>query len=140
MTRTHHPTPRFQIRLVADKEIVIGPGKIDLLEAIERHGSIAAACREMRLSYKKAWQLLDTDTMNRHLAAPVVNTATGGTQRGGATLTDLGRDIIRHYRQLTADLTEHASGRALLDSLSTRHQAEPPPLADARPDSENEPD
>ena len=43
MTRTHHPTPRFQIRLVADKEIVIGPGKIDLLEAIERHGSIAAA-------------------------------------------------------------------------------------------------
>ena len=138
MTRTHHPTPRFQIRLVADKEIVIGPGKIDLLEAIERHGSIAAACREMRLSYKKARQLLDT--MNRHLAAPVVHTATGGTQRGGATLTDLGRDIIRHYRQLTAELTEHASGRALLDSLSTRHQAEPPPLTEAKPDSNLEPD
>ncbi|WP_110641568.1 winged helix-turn-helix domain-containing protein [Salinicola sp. CPA57] len=116
MTRTHHPTPRLQIRLVADTEIVLGPGKIELLEAIERHGSIAAACRDMGLSYKKAWQLLDT--MNRHLAAPVVNTASGGTQRGGATLTDLGRRLIVHYRQLTADLARNPSGQALLKSLS----------------------
>gem|GEM_PF-976696 len=117
MTRTHHPIPRFQLRLVADKEIVIGPGKIELLKAIERHGSIAAACREMGLSYKKAWQLLNT--MNRHLAAPVINTATGGTQRGGATLTDQGRALIENYHRLMAELEKSPYGHALLESLSS---------------------
>jgi len=122
MTRTHHPTPRFQLRLVADKEIVIGPGKIELLESIERHGSIAAACREMGLSYKKAWQLLDT--MNRHLTAPVIDTVTGGTQRGGATLTEYGRAIIEEYHRLMADLTHSPNGQALLNRLSPRHPVE----------------
>lgn len=122
MTRTHHPTPCLQIRLVADKEIVIGPGKIALLEAIDRHGSIAAACREMHLSYKKAWQLLDT--MNRHLAAPVVSTATGGTRRGGATLTKQGQELVTQYRQLARDMADHPSSRALLDSLSSDHETE----------------
>ncbi|MDH4573269.1 winged helix-turn-helix domain-containing protein [Salinicola acroporae] len=118
MTRTHHPSPRFQLRLVADREIVVGPGKIELLEAIERHGSIAAACREMDLSYKKAWQLLDT--MNRHLAAPVIDTVTGGTRRGGATLTAAGRALVDDYRRLLADLDCNPHGQALLDRLSPR--------------------
>jgi molybdate transport system regulatory protein len=123
MTRTRHPSPRFQLRLVADKEIVIGPGKIELLEAIGRHGSIAAACREMALSYKKAWQLLDT--MNRHLAAPVIDTVTGGTQRGGATLTDHGHALIEEYHRLMADLACNRHAEALLNRLSPR-----PPIED----------
>lgn len=122
MTRTRHLVPRFQLRLVADKEIVIGPGKIELLEAIDRHGSIAAACREMNLSYKKAWQLLDT--MNRHLATPVISTATGGTQRGGATLTDEGRALIQEYLRLMADLESNPHGQALLDRLSPQSEAD----------------
>ncbi|MAM58867.1 MAG: LysR family transcriptional regulator [Salinicola sp.] len=116
MTRTHHPSPRFQLRLVADREIVVGPGKIELLEAIERHGSIAAACREMGLSYKKAWQLLDT--MNRHLAAPVVDTVIGGTRRGGATLTAQGRALVDDYRRLMADLDDNPHGQALMNRLA----------------------
>ncbi|WP_242495334.1 winged helix-turn-helix domain-containing protein [Salinicola tamaricis] len=70
---------------MAERDIVLGPGKIALLEAIEHYGSIAAACREMRLSYKKAWQLLET--MSRHFDAALVDTSSGGSQRGGATLT-----------------------------------------------------
>lgn len=116
MTRTYHPLPRFQLRLVADKEIVIGPGKIDLLEAIDRHGSISAACREMGLSYKKAWQLIDT--MNRHCATPVLTTASGGARRGGATLTPLGRQLIADYRRLNDDLTRNPHGQALLAALT----------------------
>ncbi|GHB09978.1 winged helix-turn-helix domain-containing protein [Salinicola rhizosphaerae] len=116
MTRTDHAHPRFQLRLVADKEIVLGPGKIDLLEAIDRHGSIAAACRDMGLSYKKAWQLIDT--MNRHCLTPVVNTATGGSSRGGATLTPLGRELIVHYRRLAASLADHPDAEALKRALS----------------------
>lgn len=117
MTKTRHSSPRFQLRLVADKEIVIGPGKIELLEAIERHGSIAAACREMNLSYKKAWQLLDT--MNRHLAAPVISTTTGGTRRGGATLTDQGRAMIESYHRLMDTLVSDPHAQALVEALST---------------------
>lgn len=120
MTRTHHPTPRFQLRLVADKEIVVGPGKIDLLEAIDHHGSIAAACREMHLSYKKAWQLLDT--MNRHFVTPVVTTSSGGSQRGGAALTPHGRELIEHYRQLTQLLADAPQSQAILSSLPPSHE------------------
>ncbi|WP_251976388.1 winged helix-turn-helix domain-containing protein [Salinicola avicenniae] len=120
MTRTHHPKPRFQVRLVADSEIVIGPGKIDLLAAIDQHGSISAACREMRLSYKKAWQLIDT--MNRHCATPVVTTAIGGTRRGGAELTPLGHELIAHYRQLTATLARDPAGEALMAALTPIEQ------------------
>lgn len=116
MTRTHHPHPRFQLRLVADKEIALGPGKIDLLEAIDRHGSIAAACRDMRLSYKKAWQLLDT--MNRYFATPVLATSSGGSQRGGAVLTPLGRELVEHYRQLMRMLDADPHGQALLECLA----------------------
>lgn len=129
MTRTHHPSPRFQLRLVADREIVVGPGKIELLEAIERHGSIAAACREMGLSYKKAWQLLDT--MNRHLAAPVIDTVTGGTRRGGATLTAEGRALVDDYRRLMADLVDSPHGKTLLNRLASTGTPDAEAAADA---------
>lgn len=98
MTRTRHITPHFQLRLVADKDVVLGPGKADLLEAIERTGSIASASRELGMSYKKGWQLIDT--MNRHLPTPVIETRSGGNQRGGACLTPLGQEILRRYRAL----------------------------------------
>ncbi|MDW5377866.1 winged helix-turn-helix domain-containing protein [Halomonas sp. HP20-15] len=102
MTRTRHDRPGLQIRLVADRDVVLGPGKAALLEAIEASGSIAAASRTLGLSYKKAWQLIDT--MNRHLPQPVVTTVTGGNQRGGAGLTPLGREVIERYRALQRKL------------------------------------
>ncbi len=81
MTRTRHEIPSLQLRLVADKDVVIGPGKADLLDAIARTGSIASASRELGMSYKKAWQLVAT--MNRHLPSrswrlpPVANNGAG---------------------------------------------------------------
>ncbi|WFF43023.1 LysR family transcriptional regulator [Salinicola endophyticus] len=120
MTRTHHPRPQLQLRLVAERDIVLGPGKIALLEAIEHHGSIAAACREMHLSYKKAWQLLET--MGRHFDTPLVDTCSGGSQRGGATLTPLARELIVHYRALLQRLDaapESEALRAMLRPLNT---------------------
>lgn len=119
MTRTHHATPRLQLRLVADKDVVIGPGKADLLEAIERCGSISSASRELGMSYKKAWQLVAT--MNRHLAEPVLETTSGGQQRGGARLTPGGRELLRRYRDLQAQLDPRTSPAAssLLELLET---------------------
>lgn len=120
MTRTRHATPTFQLRLAAEKDVVIGPGKADLLEAIERNGSIASSSRELGMSYKKAWQLIET--MNRHFTAPLIDTQTGGNQRGGASLTPLGREVLARYRTLERRLSPDANpdARALLDCLGRR--------------------
>lgn len=118
MTRTHHQHPRFQLRLVSGKDVVIGPGKADLLDAIGRTGSISSATREMGLSYKKAWQLINT--MNEHFAEPVISTVSGGSQRGGAELTDFGHRVLEQYRALQVRLTiENApETQALLNLLA----------------------
>ncbi|WP_110687650.1 winged helix-turn-helix domain-containing protein [Salinicola aestuarinus] len=99
MSRAFSSPPRLQLRLAVAGDVAVGPGKIALLEAIERHGSIAAACREMGLSYKKAWRLIET--MNRHLERPVLETRAGGSQRGGAVVTSSGQVLVARYRALT---------------------------------------
>ncbi len=75
---------------------MIGPGKADLLERIEAAGSIAAAGRQMGMSYRRAWQLVET--MNAMFAAPVVESARGGARGGGAAVTETGREVLRAYR------------------------------------------
>ena len=76
----------------------IGPGKIVLLEQIDRTGSISAAGRALGMSYRRAWVLVDE--LNRLFAAPVVTTQLGGSHGGGAALTTLGSDIVARFRSL----------------------------------------
>lgn len=80
------------------KEIALGPGKIDLLEAIEQTGSISSAAREMGLSYRRAWGMLDV--VNRCFKKPLVTPTIGGKGGGGATLTALGKRMIATYRAM----------------------------------------
>jgi molybdate transport system regulatory protein len=97
----------------------IGPGKVALLEEIERSGSISAAARAMAMSYSRAWQLVEN--LNGALAEPMVETAAGGTRGGGARLTEAGRTLVREYRALERAAAEsakaHLSG---LDKLALR--------------------
>lgn len=76
----------------------IGPGKIRLLEAIDREGSISAAGRALGMSYRRAWDLVDE--LNRLAGAPVVEASTGGYRGGGAVLTDAGRNLVADYRAI----------------------------------------
>ena len=71
--------------------VAFGPGKAELLERIRDTGSIAAAGRQMKMSYTRAWGLVEE--MNRHFASPLVASAKGGAERGGAQLTDLGAEL-----------------------------------------------
>jgi len=125
VTRTHHPKPTFQLRLALHHDVVIGPGKADLLEKIDQTGSISAAGRSLKMSYKKAWQLVET--INSHFPSPLVTTSSGGNERGGAQLTELGKQVITHYRALESQLTpEHSNdAQALLSLLSPRPALEP---------------
>ena len=98
MSRETIPAPRLRILLGA--AIAIGPGKADLLEAIERCGSISAAARDMGMSYRRAWLL--ADTMNRCFRGDLIAAAPGGRRGGGARLTPLGREVLERYRAMEA--------------------------------------
>lgn len=116
MTRTHHPRPTFQLRLALERDVVIGPGKADLLALVDETGSISAASRALNMSYKKAWQLIDT--MNRHFPSPLIGTSTGGNQRGGAFLTERGKQVLTYYRALQRHLDpDHSEDAQALMNL-----------------------
>ena len=115
---------RFQLRV--DNETRIGPGKISLLEAIARVGSISAAAREQAMTYRRAWELIDH--MNKAFGQPLVVGHTGSA--GGASLTELGSEVVRRYRlveQLARDVT--APHLAALDAAIVA------PAPDANSDS-----
>lgn len=88
--------PVLRIRIVFGDAEMIGPGKAELLERIDRTGSIAAAGREMSMSYKRAWQLIGT--LNAMFREPLVDSTRGGPGGGGAVLTEAGRAVLRLYR------------------------------------------
>lgn len=76
----------------------IGPGKVALLEAIDRCGSISAAGRALGMSYRRAWML--AEALKEALGTPVVEAAAGGTGGGGARLTPAGHTVVRQYRAM----------------------------------------
>lgn len=94
------PAASIRIRLAVGENIAIGKGKADLLEAIGRLGSISAAARELDMSYRKAWLLVDE--MNQCFRGPVVVSAKGGARGGGAEVTDLGREALARFREIQA--------------------------------------
>lgn len=89
---------QFRLRISRGEDIAVGPGKVDLLEAIDAAGSITAAARSLGMSYRRAWLLVDT--MNRCFRAPVVEAGAGGKRGGGARLTRLGSEVVKRYRRI----------------------------------------
>src|SRR5689334_21952254 len=92
---------RLNIRVDLSGGRSVGPGKIALLEAIEKKGSLSEAARALEMSYRRAWLLLDD--LNKSFDESVVTTAVGGNQGGGAVLTPFGRELIRQYRGFERD-------------------------------------
>lgn len=93
-----HMSTRLTLRLDFDTGTRLGPGKIALLEAIDRTGSIAAAGREFGMSYRRAWLL--TDEVNRTFDQPLVEAHGGGRNGGGAALTKRGKEVVALYRSV----------------------------------------
>ena len=85
----------------------IGPGKIALLEAIDRTGSISAAARALGMTFRRAWFLVET--MNSAFRDPVVKTSVGGREGGGAGLTPLGQEVVARYRRVQEDARKAAA-------------------------------
>lgn len=97
---------RLSIRIDLASGARIGPGKIAVLEEIARSGSISAAGRALRISYRRTWELVEE--LNRSLGCPVVETAAGGSGGGGASLTATGEAVVQRYRAIEAATTRAA--------------------------------
>lgn len=91
--------PRWRVE--AGKKIAVGPGKVDLLAFIAETGSIGKAADKMGMSYMRAWSLIKT--MNECFPSPLVITERGGRAKGGAALTDTGREVLKLYRRMECD-------------------------------------
>jgi molybdate transport system regulatory protein len=107
---------KLRLRVDLEPAGAIGPGKIELLERIDELGSIAAAGRAMRMSYRRAWELIDN--INQCFREPLVSKQLGGQDGGGARLTRLGRDVVQHYRAI-----EQKAARATAKHLAALQAA-----------------
>jgi molybdate transport system regulatory protein len=88
--------PRF--RVVCGKDIALGPGKVELLAALVKTGSLSEAARQLEMSYMRAWKL--ANTMNEHFREPLVIAERGGKSGGGMKVTAAGRRALDLYRQI----------------------------------------
>jgi molybdate transport system regulatory protein len=116
---------RVRLRIyLGEEEHKLGPGKIQLLEAIREHGSISAAARSMGMAYRHAWELVDD--LNRCFESPVVAASTGGRAGGGAEITRFGEELIRRFHAMEK-ATRRAIGRELaaLDAKVASRAASP---------------
>lgn len=93
---------KVKIQIFCGDAIAMGPGKADLLEAIDRVGSISRAGQAMGMSYRRTWLLVDE--MNRCWSGKLVETVAGGAANRGARLTERGREVLRLYRAVESDL------------------------------------
>ncbi len=108
-TRRVEVVPR--LRFMRGAVIVLGPGKADLLEAIEHAGSVRAAASALGMSYMRAWSLVRV--VNTEFRSPLVRLERGGAAHGGASLTPLGRRVARLYREM-----EQAALKAVAPGLA----------------------
>lgn len=98
-----------------DGEKFLGPGRCEILGHIEQTGSISKAAKEMGLSYKKAWALVDS--MNSQGKGPYVVTQKGGTKGGGTELTEAGKALLKAYKTLDNKLQAIINAETELQKL-----------------------
>ncbi|WP_337187953.1 LysR family transcriptional regulator [Phenylobacterium sp.] len=119
---------KLKVQILCGDVPAMGPGKADLLEAIDRAGSISAAGRDLGMSYRRAWMLVDE--MNRCWSGRLVEARSGGGELSGARLTAQGRDVLAAYRTVEAALVRAARSEAL-DRLQAGLRSDPVPRSGA---------
>jgi molybdate transport system regulatory protein len=90
-------------------EVALGPGRVELLELIGQTGSLRAAAIRMGVSYMRAWNLIRYS--NKCFSQPLVEANRGGKTGGGATLTEVGRQVVEIYREMEKESEKAMSPR-----------------------------
>jgi molybdate transport system regulatory protein len=115
------PMPTVRFRIDFNRDEAIGPGKIALLEAIAISGSLSQAARDLGMSYRRAWQLLDST--NTAFVDKVALTSKGGRGGGGASITAFGHALIGSYRAFEKDVQARAARHFRPFVARARHAA-----------------
>ena len=95
---------KSRIWIESDEGILLGNGRIKLLKEIENTGSLSQAAKNLKMSYKKAWNLMDS--VNKNAAQAVVQKSIGGKEGGGTTITEYGKSLIAKFEELNAATIE----------------------------------
>ena len=101
------PVVRFRIDFAEHSSV--GPGKICLLEAIRDAGSLSQGARNIGMSYRRAWLLVES--LKQSFREPVTVASTGGKDGGGMLVTEFGDALIKNYRELERDFATLAERR-----------------------------
>ena len=110
----------------------LGPGKLLLLQMIDKHGSISAAGRAMNMSYRQAWSLIDQ--LNHAFKEPVVHSQTGGKSGGGASLTDFGKLLLTHCNAIVTNAKKTAGPHLeFIAAVLSQPETTAAPVASKRP-------
>jgi molybdate transport system regulatory protein len=108
----HRQLIRFRVDLAP--RCSLGPGKIELLEAIAEKGSLTHAAASLGMSYRYAWVLLDD--LRHSFSEPVIRAKVGGKRGGGVQLTRFGADVVRRYHLASRRI--EAVGRSTFGPLA----------------------
>lgn len=92
---------KSRIWIELEDKVVLGQGRVALLKAIEQTGSLSKAAKQVQMSYKKAWKLIDA--MNKSAEKPVLETSVGGKSGGGAVLTVYGKEMVNAFDKINKD-------------------------------------
>jgi molybdate transport system regulatory protein len=96
---------KSRIWIEADNNVLLGEGRVRLLKAIDQTGSLSKAAKSLKISYKKAWTLVDA--VNKSSKKPVTVTSIGGKGGGGAILTDYGKNLIQAFEEINKNCWSH---------------------------------
>lgn len=89
---------KSRIWIEADDNILLGEGRVSLLKAIDKEGSLSKAAKSLSMSYKKAWSLIDA--VNKRAEKPVTTLSVGGKGGGGAKLTEYGKSLVKTFETI----------------------------------------
>ena len=120
-TKGHRPDSFIRVHLARTN--AIGPGKADLLQAVDETGSIAEAARQLDMSYRRAWSLVRS--LNGAFTDQLIETRKGGSARGSAALTKTGQKVLQLYRGM-----ESAAAAAIIDDIADFRSLLAPPSSD----------
>lgn len=101
---------KSRIWIEANNNVLLGQGRVQLLKAIAKTGSLSKAAKSLNISYKKAWTLLDS--VNKSAKKPVTINSIGGKGGGGAELTDYGKSLIQIFDEINQNCWEFLDQQA----------------------------
>jgi molybdate transport system regulatory protein len=101
--------PRSKVWLERDGRVVLSEWRAQLLELVDRTGSLTAAAAALKVPYRTAWNRLRE--IESGLGYKVIETQAGGAEGGHSALTPAGRDALARFQRVAEGVAERVDAR-----------------------------